>query len=168
MEGAAGPVQTVAEDSGAHAVAWATGLTSGPANESDQTLTFILSNDNTTLFFAQPAITPDGRLTFATAPDQYGTATVTVILQDSGGTASGGVNTSAPQQFTITITPVNDDPVAVDDTVETSFETAVAIAVLANDVELDGEGLTVSDVGDPSSGTRPDRRVITSMLRPCS
>ena len=36
--------------------------------------------------------------------------TVTVPLQDNGGTANGGVDTSAPQTFTITVTAVNDAP----------------------------------------------------------
>jgi len=30
---------------------------------------------------------------------------VTVVAQDNGGTANGGQNASAPQQFTITINP---------------------------------------------------------------
>jgi large repetitive protein len=33
-----------------------------------------------------------------------------VVLQDNGGTANGGVDTSAPQQFTITVNPINDEP----------------------------------------------------------
>ena len=32
------------------------------------------------------------------------------MLQDNGGTALGGVDTSAPQTFTITVTAVNDAP----------------------------------------------------------
>ena len=31
-------------------------------------------------------------------------------LVDDGGTANGGVDTSAPQTFTINVTPVNDAP----------------------------------------------------------
>ena len=37
-------------------------------------------------------------------------ATVTVQMHDNGGTANGGVDTSAPQTFTITVTAVNDAP----------------------------------------------------------
>ena len=39
-----------------------------------------------------------------------GAATVTVQLHDNGGTANGGVDTSAAQTFTITVTAVNDAP----------------------------------------------------------
>ena len=35
---------------------------------------------------------------------------MTVQLHDNGGTANGGVDTSAAQTFTITVTAVNDAP----------------------------------------------------------
>ena len=39
------------EDSGAHTVTpWATAISKGPANESGQSVDFIVSNDNTSLF----------------------------------------------------------------------------------------------------------------------
>jgi len=108
----AGANQTVAEDSGLATVnPWATAVTAGPADEAAQTLTFSVSNDNNALFAVQPSIAADGTLTFTPAPDQAGTATVSVTLQDDGGTANGGIDTSAPPAtFTITVTPVNDAP----------------------------------------------------------
>ena len=93
---------------------WATGLSAGPADESGQTLTFLVSTTNPGLFTSPPALSPAGGLTFATAAGPGGTATVTVRLRDNGSTANGGQNTSAPQTFTITVvTPVvsnADDP----------------------------------------------------------
>ena len=35
---------------------------------------------------------------------------MTVTAKDNGGTANGGIDTSAPQTFTISLTPVNDAP----------------------------------------------------------
>ncbi|MBK9711279.1 MAG: Ig-like domain repeat protein [Kouleothrix sp.] len=106
-----GPDVTVAEDSGAKTVSgWATAISTGPANESGQTLTFQVTNNNTSLFSAQPAIAANGTLTFTPASNANGSATVTVMLKDNGGTANGGVDSSAPQTFTITVTPVNDAP----------------------------------------------------------
>jgi hypothetical protein len=106
-----GPDQTVNEDAGAQTVAnWATGLSRGPADESAQTLTFTATNDNNALFSAQPAISSTGTLTYTPAANANGTATVTVTLKDNGGTANGGVDTSAPQTFTITVSAVNDAP----------------------------------------------------------
>jgi hypothetical protein len=101
---------TVLEDSGAYSAPWATGISAGPADESGQTVSFNVSNDNNALFSAQPSISPTGVLTFTTATNAFGSATVTVTLSDNGGTAGGGVDTSAPQTFTITITAVNDEP----------------------------------------------------------
>ena len=95
---------------GADGPAWATADHAGPADESGQTLDFIVTNDNNALFSMQPAIDGNGTLTYTPAANANGSATVTVRLQDNGGTANGGVDTSAAQTFTITVTPVNDAP----------------------------------------------------------
>ena len=102
--------QTTAEDAGAQTVTGFVSVFSPGTNESSQTVDFIVSNDNTALFSVQPTIAADGTLTYTAAPDQNGTATVTVQIHDDGGTTSGGVNTSTTQTFTITITAVNDTP----------------------------------------------------------
>ena len=59
----------------------------------------------------QPSVAPNGTLTFQSAPNANGQATVTVVLKDNGGTAGGGVDASAPKTFVITVTAVNDAPV---------------------------------------------------------
>src|SRR5262249_13778247 len=51
-------------------------------------------------------------------------------------TASATVN--------VTVTPVNDPPVAVNDTATTPEDTAVSIAVLVNDSDIDGDTLTIT------------------------
>lgn len=107
----AGSNQTVLEDAGAQSVTnWATGISTGPSNEASQTLTFLVSNNNNTLFSVQPAISSTGTLTYTPAANANGTATVTVTLQDNGGTDNGGDDTSDPKTFTITVTAVNDAP----------------------------------------------------------
>ncbi|MBI2213373.1 MAG: tandem-95 repeat protein, partial [Acidobacteria bacterium] len=59
-----GADETVLEGSGLHTVnGWATALSAGPADESGQTLTFNVSNDNNALFTVQPAIDASGNLT---------------------------------------------------------------------------------------------------------
>ena len=107
-----GANQTVLEDSGAQTVAgWATNISAGPANESGQSLTFsVVSNSNPSLFSAGPAIAADGTLTYTPAANASGSATIVIHLQDNGGTANGGADTSATYSFTITVTPVNDAP----------------------------------------------------------
>ena len=107
-----GPDQTVNEDAGPQTVnPWATAISVGPANESGQTVAFLITgNSNPGLFAAGPAVSPTGVLTYTPAPNVSGTATIALVLQDNGGTANGGVDTSAPQTFVITVNAVNDAP----------------------------------------------------------
>jgi VCBS repeat-containing protein len=109
-----GPNQQVVENPGPQTVPnWATNISPGPPDESNQTLAFLVSADKPYLFGAGPTIDPTtGTLTYTPAMNAYGVATVTVRLKDNGGTANGGQDTSAPQTFTIT---VNDPPAAVND-----------------------------------------------------
>ncbi|MDP6635436.1 MAG: lamin tail domain-containing protein [Phycisphaerae bacterium] len=104
----AGPDVTVDEDDGPQTVVgWATGISAGPADESGQVLSFAVTNNtNPTLFSVAPAVSADGTLTFTAAADANGSATITLELSDNG----GGLDTSAPQQFLITVDPVNDTP----------------------------------------------------------
>jgi hypothetical protein len=92
--------------SGAQTVAgWATAISAGAANESDQVLNFVVTTSNDALFSVPPAVSAAGALTYTPAPGANGSATVTVYLHDTGGTANGGVDTSAARTFTITVTP---------------------------------------------------------------
>jgi hypothetical protein len=82
---------------------WATNIVPGPADESSQSVTFTVTNDNPGLFAVQPAIAPNGTLTYTPTLLAIGSATVTVRVTDDGGTANGGSDTSSPQTFTIAI-----------------------------------------------------------------
>jgi VCBS repeat-containing protein len=130
-----GADQSVLEDAGPQSVTgWATNIAAGPPDEAGQMLTFLVSTDNPSLFATRPSIDPaTGTLTYTSAVDANGTATVTVRLMDNGGTANGGSDTSAPQTFVITVIAVNDPPIANDDYVTTNEDTPVTIPVLAND-----------------------------------
>jgi hypothetical protein len=102
--------------------------------ERGQTVTFQVSNNNPALFAVQPAISTDGTLTYTPAPNACGSAVVTVVLKDNGGTANGGTDTSVPVQFTIAVNPLNDScPVAEGATVQTLAGTPVAIHLVATD-----------------------------------
>lgn len=103
-----GADQVLLQYSGAQTVpTWATAISAGPADEAAQKLNFLVTNANNTLFTTQPAIAPDGTLTFTPAFGATGTVIVTVILKDDGGTANGGMDQSAPQTFIITLTSGN-------------------------------------------------------------
>ncbi len=68
-------------------------------------------------------------------------------------TVSDGRGGSDSAQVTVTVTSVNDVPVAQNDTATTAEEQAVVIAVVANDTDADGDTLTVLSVGTPAHGT---------------
>ncbi len=106
----AGGNVTSLENRGAQSVAWATSVSPGPANESSQTVHFTVTSTDSSLFSAQPAISSSGTLTYTAAVDSFGVDTVGVQLWDDGGTANGGVDSTAVSTFTITVTHVNQPP----------------------------------------------------------
>ncbi|MEA5570119.1 Calx-beta domain-containing protein [Calothrix sp. UHCC 0171] len=107
-----GADQIIDEDAIAQVIPnWATDISAGAENESQQALKFIVTNNNDALFVEKPSIDVDGTLTYKVAENANGTATVTVQLQDNEGIANGGVDMSAPQTFTIKVNAVNDAPV---------------------------------------------------------
>ena len=108
-----GPDLIVPEDAGPQVISgWAQGVRAGPPDENTQRLSFIATTDNPALFSVQPGVSSEGTLTFSSAPNAHGIATVTVRLADDGGTADGGVDTSETQMFVIRVSSVNDAPTA--------------------------------------------------------
>src|SRR6185436_8920090 len=90
---------------------WATAISPGPANEAAQVVNFLITgNTNPALFSAGPAVSANGTLTYTPAANANGTAAITLVIHDNGGTANGGVDTSAAQTFTINVSAVNDPP----------------------------------------------------------
>jgi hypothetical protein len=83
---------------------FATNIVAGPGQETNQSVTLIVSNSSPTRFLVQPAITTNGTLTF-TPQATGGNVIVSVWAHDNGGTTNGGIDTSAIQTFTIVIPP---------------------------------------------------------------
>ncbi|ELA8836367.1 tandem-95 repeat protein, partial [Vibrio parahaemolyticus] len=83
----------------------------------------------------------DGKLVFTPAENFNGEATITYIVTDGDLTDEAKV--------TVTVTPVNDSPVAVDDTTSIQEDTAVTIDVLTNDTDVDGDKLSIESVSVP-------------------
>jgi subtilisin-like proprotein convertase family protein len=89
----------------------------------------------------------DGTVTYTPANNFNGTDSFTYRAFD-------GTDYSDPATVTITVTPVNDNPVAVDDSATTEQDTAVVIPVLANDTDVDlDDTLSVQSVGTATNGT---------------
>jgi Ca2+-binding RTX toxin-like protein len=88
-------------------------------------------------------ITPDNELIFTPNPDFNGETTITYTAADPSGAETPGT-------VTVTVNPINDAPDAVDDVDVTPEDTAITVDLLANDTDVDGDELTVTDVTVPA------------------
>ncbi|EKV03514.1 integrin/UnbV like protein [Leptolyngbya sp. PCC 7375] len=68
-------------------------------------------------------------------------------------TISDGNGGSDTATVSITVTGVNDVPVANDDTATTAQNSAIQVQVLANDTDVDGDALTVLSASEGSNGS---------------
>ena len=87
----------------------------------------------------------DGTITYTPAANYNGTDTFTYAISDGHGGTSGAT-------VTVTVTGVNDAPVAANDAATTTEDTPVNITVLANDTDVDGDSLSVTSVSLPAHG----------------
>jgi len=91
----------------------------------------------------------DGSFSYTPDANFNGTDSFTYEVSDGNGGTDQAV-------ATITVTPVDDAPVAVDDSYSTGFETALTVpaaGVLANDSDIDGDALSIAGVQQPANGT---------------
>src|SRR5439155_1289259 len=131
----------------------------------DTTLTVIapgvLANDGdvdgdplTAILISGPAhgtltLNSDGSFTYTPALNYNGPDSFTYKAND-------GQADSAPVTVSITVTAVNDAPVAVNDSYTTAEDTTLNVAapgVLANDGDVDGDPLTAILISGPTHGT---------------
>ncbi len=88
----------------------------------------------------------DGTSTYTPEADYAGPDSFSYTITDGNGGSAGATGI-------LTVDPVNDPPVAVDDTVQTDKATSITIAVLTNDSDVDGDVLVVGSIGLPTNGT---------------
>jgi len=88
----------------------------------------------------------DGSFTYAPSSDYNGADSFTyMVVTDSMSSQAATVS--------LTVTPVNDVPVAADDAASTFVNTPAVINVLANDSDIDGDALTTVLAASPQNGT---------------
>ncbi|MBU2962288.1 tandem-95 repeat protein [Citreicella sp. C3M06] len=93
-------------------------------------------------------INDDGTLTYTPDENYNGPDEITYTVTNPEGTSDSA-------SVAVTVTPVNDDPVAVDDTVSTGAGTPVSFDPTDNDSDVDGDPLT-GTLGDADNGTVTD------------
>lgn len=88
-----------------------------------------------------------GVITYTPDENFFGTDEFAYTVKDDQGAAS------QPATVIVTVNPVNDDPVAVDDETSTQEEVAINIDVLSNDIDVDGDVLEVIEIKNVVGGT---------------
>ncbi len=101
----------------------------------------LLRSDTLTPVAVGQALTPAqaANLVFRPGANWNGSTSLTFTVTDN----EGGV--SAPATVQIQITPVNDPPTAVNDAASTVAQQPVTVAVLANDRDVDGDVINVTN-----------------------
>jgi len=105
-------------------------------------------HDSLTLTSASSAsgavkLNPDNTITFQPLNNFNGIAEINYIMTDGHGGITAGI-------ATITVNNVNDNPVATNDTAETSEDTAVVINALNNDSDEDHDALKITHASTSS------------------
>ena len=132
---------TVTEDGSLGASA-ASGVLSNDADVENSSLTAVLVNGPG---HGALSLNADGSFTYTPHANYAGTDTFTYRASD--GTTTGNIAT-----VTITVTGVNDAPVAVNNSYTTDEDVALQGNVLTNDTDADGNPLTAHLVGGPGHG----------------
>ena len=156
-----GRVVTLFEDA-CYSSKWAAAASIGPANEAPQGIAYHVvpdANDGRPdAFFATvPRVDQNGVLVFCLQPDVEGSFNVVVTAQDTGGTARGGADVSAPHALQIRVLPVNDCP-----TVALSHEYNERVALTAT--EDQGEVVYTHLVLGVSPGPANERLQSTQLV----
>jgi subtilisin family serine protease len=87
-----------------------------------------------------------GQIRYTPAANYAGPDSFTYTVDD-------GLGENDSATVSITVTAVNDPPLAVDDAATTPEDVSKLIDVRANDTDIDGGALVISSVGAPSHGT---------------
>jgi Tol biopolymer transport system component len=109
--------------------------------------------DSQTLTFTVVSGPSDGTLTGSGANRTYTPALNVNGVRSFTFRVFDGFLNSSTATVTITITPVNDPPKAVDDFVATDPGVPLTFNAVTNDTDIDGDTLSVASVGTPAHGT---------------
>lgn len=135
-------------------------ISAGPVDEGWQALTVTVTSSNPGLI-PTPVVTytspnATGTLSYTPVANASGTAIITVVVRDDGGTANGGVG-AVTNTFTVTVSAVNDAPKAVADDYSLSqgdtLNVAAVVGVLANDTDVESDPLAATKLNGPAHGS---------------
>ena len=154
---AANDAYTTNEDT-ALIVTAGTGVLANDMDVENDSLTAVLVDSPT---HGTVSLNADGAFTYTPALNFNGADSFTYKAND--GQADSNVAT-----VSLTITPVNDAPIAVDDAASTLQDTPVVITVLANDTDVEGDSLSIDSFTQPAHGAVDDNGNGTLTYTPVS
>ncbi|MCZ6788601.1 MAG: chitobiase/beta-hexosaminidase C-terminal domain-containing protein, partial [Chloroflexi bacterium] len=96
--------------------------------------------------------TTDGSDPTTASPQYTGAFALTANATVKARAYMTGMNPSAVASATFALNTVNSPPIAANDDANTNQDTAVAIDVLANDSDVDGDPLTITSAGPAANG----------------
>jgi gliding motility-associated-like protein len=137
------------EDSPAQTVLL-TGITAGGGENQELAITVLSDNEalipsaGIVLNYTSPQTA--GELTYALAPNQFGSATITVIVQDEG-----TENNTTEEQFTVIVNPVADTPSVTDAVANGDLQTTSGLEITRNPV--DGSEVNHYKITEITNGT---------------
>ncbi len=149
---ATGDSATVAEDSAANPIDVLGNDSAGPANEAAQTLTVTAAS----ALHGSVSIAVDGSLLYTPDTNFFGADTISYTVTDDGTTAGAPDPRSMAGSVAVTVTPVNDAPLAAADAYEVAEDgilTVPASGILSNDSDVDGDALHALLVSGPAHGS---------------
>ncbi|WP_050527264.1 Hint domain-containing protein [Pseudorhodobacter aquimaris] len=90
------------------------------------------------------SVNEDGTLAYTPNPDFVGEDTITYTVRNPDGV-------EASSTVSVTVTPVNDAPVVVEDREVTDLDTAVVVDLIGNDTDVDNPNADLALTGTPTS-----------------
>ena len=135
------------------------GISAGPANEAGQSLA-VTATSSATSIIPHPTVTytspgATGTLAFTPVANANGISTITVVVQDDGGTANGGLD-AVTNTFTVTVNAVNDAPVANPATYGRAWGASLRILktdLLSHTSDVEGDTRTIVWAGGGTNGS---------------
>ncbi len=136
-------LSAIAEDSGARLITQAELLTNASDANGDTLIASALAITSGTGVLVDNG---NGTWTYTPAANDNSAVSFSYTITDGqGGSAAGSA--------TLDITPVNDAPVAVNDSASGNEDTAITGNVLGNDTDVEGDALTAAVVSGPAHGS---------------
>jgi gliding motility-associated-like protein len=127
-----------------------TGITAGGGENQELIVTAVSDNENLipnaniNLNYTSPQTA--GELTYELSPNQFGSATITVTVQDEG-----EENSTTEKQFTVTVNPIADTPSVTDAVANGDLQTTSGLVITKNPV--DGSEVNHYKITEITNGT---------------